>query len=71
MSNSELYNSSDTSYKMVQFKQLLQSEITENCLQEANRITGAAVKEAVCRMEPDTLFYLLIQCFAPGLWMAL
>ena len=52
MSNSELYNSSATSYEMVQFKQLLQSEITENCLQEANRITGATVKEAACRMKP-------------------
>ena len=48
----ELYNSSSTSDQMVQLKQLLQSEISQNCLNEANRITGAAVKEADCRMKP-------------------
>jgi hypothetical protein len=37
---------------MLELKQLLQSEISGNCLQEANRITGAAVKEAACRMKP-------------------
>ena len=49
---SELYNSSNTVYQMTELKQLLQSEISDSCLQHARRITGAAVKEAACRMKP-------------------
>ena len=49
---SELYNSSNTVYQMTELKQLLQSEISDSCLQHANRITGAVVKEAACRMKP-------------------
>jgi hypothetical protein len=49
---SGLYNSSGTTEQMVELKQLLQSEISDNCLHEVNRITSAAVKEAACRMKP-------------------
>ena len=48
----DLYNSSNTEDQMINFKQLLQSEISENCIHEANRITGSVVKEAACRMKP-------------------
>ena len=48
----ELYNSSSTSDEMLEFKELLQSEISANCIHEANKVTGAAVKEAACRMKP-------------------
>ena len=49
---SELYNSSNTVDQMTDLKQLLQSEISDSCLQHADRITGAVVKEAACRMKP-------------------
>ena len=45
---SELYNSSNTVDQMTELKQLLQSEISDSCLQHARRITGAAA----CRMKP-------------------
>jgi hypothetical protein len=49
---SELYNLSSTSDQMLELKQLLHSEISENSLHEVNRISGASVKEAACRMKP-------------------
>ena len=47
----DLYNSSNTEDQMINFKQLLQSEISDNCIHDANRITGSVVKEAACRMK--------------------
>ena len=49
---SELYNSSNTDDQMVELKQLLQGEISESCIRHADRVTGAVVKEAACRMKP-------------------
>ena len=45
----------ETNDKLVELKNLLQSEIAENSLHEVNRITGAAVKEASCKMRPGKM----------------
>ena len=37
---------------MSELKRLLHSEISETSLYEVNRISGASVKEAACRMKP-------------------
>ena len=38
--------------ELLQFKRAIQSEISEDCVHEANKITGAVVKEAAGRMKP-------------------
>ena len=50
---SALYNSSDTSEDLDKLKDKLLSEISENSVDEANKVTGQAVKEAACRMKPN------------------
>ena len=50
---SALYNSSDSSEGVARLKDKLQEEISENSINEANKVTGKAVKEAACRMKPE------------------
>ena len=47
-----LYNSLDTSEQMAELKAGLNSQIGEDSLYEVERITGAVVKEAACRLKP-------------------
>ena len=50
---SHLYNSSGTQEAMEVLKDELGAEIGRDSIAEANKITGAIVKEAACRMKPS------------------
>ena len=48
----ELYNSAESAHAMQEIKKNLETMIGPECIKEVNKVTGAVVKEACCRMRP-------------------